>query len=308
MARLLGFKHVEVIHAIVLTGSVTGAAKRLHVTQPAVSNMLRDAEERLGCELFDRRAGRLAPNQNAMLLFEEIDRSFTGLAEINRSCERIRLKRQARLTVACTPVFGAVVLPKVLAAYRSPRQDLFCTVHSRSANHVAALVSSHKADIGFALDVPPIPGVRSEILAEVPMVCYLPKGHRLGRRRRPIKAAELQGEPMIGLSQGEGVDTIVGRAFGACGGPPLGVVECPAALAACAMVSAGIGFTVFDPLPAALMAPGSFTVHAFEPSIGLVYRAYWFETRNPPFDREQLLRLARQRLRELTAQWNLDRR
>ena len=175
MRHALSFRHVEVIHAVVLTGSATGAAKRLHVTQPAVSNVLRDAQERLGFELFERKAGRLIPTANTLALFEEIERSFTGLSEINGLAERLRRQRGRRVVLACTPVFAAVVLPRMLASLHASLHDaspdVLYTVHSRSAEHVAALVSSHKADLGFGLTVPPMPGVHSEVLAEVPMVC-----------------------------------------------------------------------------------------------------------------------------------------
>ena len=220
MRHPLGFRHVEVIHAVVLTGSVTGAAQRLHVTQPAVSNMLRDAQERIGFELFERKAGRLVPNASALALFEEIERSFTGLGEINGLAERMRRQRGRRVVVACTPVFAAVVMPRMLSTLRQSSPDLLFTVHSRSAEHVAALVSSQKADLGFALTVPPIPGVHSSVLAEMPMVCYLPRTHRLARRRTPVAATDLAGEAMISFSNHEGLDDLVANAFRGCGGPP----------------------------------------------------------------------------------------
>lgn len=302
MRHALSSRHVEVIHAVVLTGSATGAAERLHVTQPAVSNMLRDAQERLGFELFERKAGRLVPNANTLALFEEIERSFTGLAEINGLAERLRRQRGRRVVLACTPVFAAVVLPRMLASLRAVSPEVLYTVHSRSAEHVAALVSSQKADLGFGLTVPPMPGVHSEVLAEVPMVCYLPPRHRLARQRGPVQAASLVGEPMINFSNNEGLDQIVANAFRGCGGPPVAVVECAAALAACSMVAAGLGFAIFDSLPSRLLAREHLVVRPFEPSTTVQYRAYWFNTRMPPAEREGLLRSARQALQGLTAQ------
>ena len=65
MVSALGFRHIEAVRAVLLTGSVTAAAEHLHVTQPAVSNTLRDAETRLGFRLFERRAGCLLPNAAA---------------------------------------------------------------------------------------------------------------------------------------------------------------------------------------------------------------------------------------------------
>lgn len=303
MPHPLGEKHIRAIHAVIITGSVTAAAERLNVTQPALSNRLRDAEERIGFELFERRAGRLVPNTNAMLLFDEIERSFVGLQHIETLCQRIRQQRRRRLSIAATPAFAAVVLPRVLAAIRSRTDDVYFTVESRSAEHVAALTSSRKADIGFALDMPPIPGVRSEVLAEAPMVCYLPRRHRLARRTGTVRAEELRDEPMISLSRSEGIEQVVANAFQVTGGLPAPVVECPAALAACAMAASGVGFVIFDPLPFSLLDPRSVAVRAFEPAANLVYRAFWSESRSQPAELEELISLARREVVALCAQW-----
>ncbi len=126
MPQPLGVKHIQAIHAVILAGSVTGAAERLHVTQPALSNRLRDAEERLGFELFERRAGRLVANANALLLFDEIERSFVGLQHINSLFDRIRQQRRRRLSIACTPAFAAAVLPRVLAVRACAGVALLC--------------------------------------------------------------------------------------------------------------------------------------------------------------------------------------
>src|SRR5690606_35875530 len=90
MARDLNFRHVEVIYAVMLTGTVTGAAARLNVSQPAISNSLKEAEERLGFALFMRQHGRIFPTERATALFSEIERSFTGLDAINGFCAAMR--------------------------------------------------------------------------------------------------------------------------------------------------------------------------------------------------------------------------
>ena len=299
----LGVKHVQAIHAIVLTGSVTGAAERLHVTQPALSNRLRDAEERLGFDLFQRRGGRLVPHDSTMLLFDEIERSFVGLQHINSLCERIRQKRRRRLAIACTPVFAAAVLPSVLAAFRGQVSDLFIAVESRSAEQVAALVASGKADVGFGLEVAAMPGLHSALLATVPMLCYLGPQHPLARRGGTLHAQDLLAEPMLSLSRSEGVEQVVANAFHGCGGLPPAVLECPAAVAACSMAGAGLGFVVFDPLPAAVLNPALVAVCAFEPAVDLVYRAYRCDSRSVPAEYDALVALASAELARLCAPW-----
>jgi DNA-binding transcriptional LysR family regulator len=300
-SRQLNFHHLQGIHAIILTGSVTGAAERLNITQPALSNRLRDAEERLGIELFERRAGRLVPNETALLLFEEIDRSLQGLEQVNEFCARMLLQRRRKLTIACTPVFGAAVLPRVLASFGAPSNDIHFTVESRSANYVAALVASRKADLGFGLETTPMPGLESEVIAELPMVCYLPPGHRLAQAGHSIHARDLAQEFMIGLSRSEGIEQIVMNAFRGSGGQPTLVAECPAALIACGMVGAGLGFTIFDALPMQLLAPGLVSVHRFEPEIRLRYCAYWNTGRETNISIRRLIDLAKESFPPLEA-------
>jgi DNA-binding transcriptional LysR family regulator len=292
-SRLLNFHHLEGIHAIILTGSVTGAAERLNVTQPALSNRLRDAEERLGIELFERRAGRLVPNESALLLFEEIDRSLQGLEQVNEFCTRMLLERRKKMTIACTPVFGAAVLPKVLASFEMPTENIHYTIESRSANYVAALVASRKADVGFGLETTAMPGVSFEVIAELPMVCYLPPGHRLANAGVSVRAQDLVGELMIGLSKSEGVDQIVANAFQGAGFQPTQIAQCPAALIACGMVSAGLGFTIFDALPMQLLNPAMVTIRRFEPEIRLRYCAYWNSGRESNASIRKLIELAK---------------
>src|SRR3546814_15867250 len=69
---MMNLRQMEVFHAIMQTGSVTAAARVLHVTQPAVSAVLKHCEEQLGLKLFERTGGRLQPTREAQALFPAI--------------------------------------------------------------------------------------------------------------------------------------------------------------------------------------------------------------------------------------------
>lgn len=301
MKRILGFRHIEAIHAIVLSGSVTGAANRLHITQPAVSNILRDAEERLGFPLFVRSGGHLTPTKKADLLFDEIERSFTGLDAINVFCERIQNEEVRHFAVVCTPAFAASAMPLITRKYKAAAPHVFLSVNSRVAHHVAALVSARKADLGFALDVPDVPGVESETIGDLPLVCYLPAGHRLSKKPL-IRPIDLVVEPLISLSSVEGIDEQIERAFHSVGGAPQSVTECPAAIAACTMVAAGLGFTLFDALPAKILNPDLVVARPFESDCSLRYKAYWSKSASSRMDPAELISLAKTELSALQLQ------
>lgn len=61
-------RHIEVFNAVMLTGSVSAAARLMNVTQPAVSRILAHAELQLGFALFHRLKGRLVPTTEAQTL------------------------------------------------------------------------------------------------------------------------------------------------------------------------------------------------------------------------------------------------
>src|SRR5579875_2454335 len=61
-------RYIELFHAVLTTGSLTGAAKLLNISQPAASKALQHAEDQLGFPLFSRVRGRLQPTQQALLL------------------------------------------------------------------------------------------------------------------------------------------------------------------------------------------------------------------------------------------------
>lgn len=300
IASALGFRHIEAIRAVLMTGSVTAAAGRLQVTQPAVSNTLRDAEDRLGFKLFERRAGCLLPNAAAAQLFEEIERSFTGLDEINQAADRVAQGQGRRLVVAATPAFGASTLPGVLRAYRDAAPATLLSVESRNANLVASMVATQKADIGFGPEVPPLRGLSTELVARLPMVCYLSASHPLARGQGPLHASQLLGEPMISPGRLERMDQLIAAVFRDCGAMPAAVVECPVIITACAMVAAGIGFTITSLLPSWLLPRDQVVTRALEPQVHMSYHAYWVESRLPQADRQLLVGLARQQMAALT--------
>jgi DNA-binding transcriptional LysR family regulator len=302
MARKLTFRHIETIRAVMLTGSVTGAAARLCVTQPAISHLIRDVEEILGFALFDRRFGRLMPTARAQLLFGEIERSFVSLDHINDFSTRLRDGEQRTIVLSAVPVVSIALLPHVIRVYRESIAPDFFSVWSRSSEQVISMVSSQKADLGFALAIAPIPGVKSEIIAVFRAMCLLPAGHRL-KDAEVVAAGDLRGDHIITPSNEEGIVDAMAATFRRCGPAPAPIVECPAATAACAMVEAGVGVTLLDPVAAFPFSTSSIIFKPFEPMIEFEFRAYWLDARKLSFDRNAIFALARERAAQIAAQF-----
>ena len=108
------FRALEAFRAIVLTGSVTNAASMLHISQPAVTRLIRDLEADLQFPLFQRRKGRLFATSEGLALFEEVSRSFVGLDRIAQVANHIRQSRVGHLQLATMPALINGFLPRVV--------------------------------------------------------------------------------------------------------------------------------------------------------------------------------------------------
>lgn len=291
MARSLSFRHVEVIYAVVLTSSVTGAAARLCVSQPAVSNMIKDAEDRVGFALFTRQLGRIIPTPRAEALFAEIERSFTGLDAINNLCASLRDEQTRRIRVASTPAWATAVMPHVVRDYMRQYPHVRFEIRTRSSEYVQSVVSSCKADIGFALSFARIPGVSKKELVSPRLKCLMHIDHPLATRD-VIHASDLVNERMVTFSHIEGTDTLIEAAFANYGGMPPSVVECPTAIVVNAMVGVGIGVALVHSISEVLFRDAPVVSIPFLPAIHVTQCAYWATTSAPDFDRDFMVELA----------------
>ena len=90
MARAINLRQVEMLKAVVEHGTVSRAAVVLGISQPAASKLLMQLERDGGLKLFDRARGRLAPTAQGMRLYEEIDRIFAGVRQVETAIAVIR--------------------------------------------------------------------------------------------------------------------------------------------------------------------------------------------------------------------------
>jgi DNA-binding transcriptional LysR family regulator len=62
---MLTLRQIEIIRAIMVTGTVAGAARLLNVSSPGISRAMKHAETLIGVKLFNRRGGRYSPTAQA---------------------------------------------------------------------------------------------------------------------------------------------------------------------------------------------------------------------------------------------------
>ncbi|MCC7273262.1 MAG: LysR family transcriptional regulator [Alphaproteobacteria bacterium] len=292
MATNLRFRHIEAFRGVMISGTITGAAAMLNVTQPAVSHLVHEMEDMLGLPLFDRRSGRIVATANAERLYAEIERCFLGLDHINDFCARLRASVVQTIMVAAVPVVSLALLPQVIRAYHRRFAEHHFSVQSRITEDVIAWVTSQKVDIGFAVRKSKVPGVHAEPIGSFSALCAVPLDHPLAVRD-VVTVHDLADQPFITMARSEGVRPAVEQVLAEHGVMPRLLVECPMVAAACAMVDAGVGLTLVDPFAAHFARHGRIAFRRFEPAVPIVFEAYWLESRKPTFPCDRVMELVK---------------
>jgi DNA-binding transcriptional LysR family regulator len=172
------------------------AAERLHIAQPSVSQQIRRLEDELGVELFDRDRRGVTITPAGSVLLEE---ARATLAQAARAADRARAAaagERGRLRLNLTRSSPAGLPGQIVEAFREryPDVELVLDIGQTSA-HVDQL---RRGTIDIAFVRPPLrdPELDEIELAREPLVCVLPRGHRLARRQL-VKREDFRREPLV---------------------------------------------------------------------------------------------------------------
>lgn len=268
---MLNLRELDVFRRVMELGTVTAAAEALHISQPAVSRMLQQAEERLGFALFLRRRKRLIATAEARALFPETTSAFAALDVVQRRAVELRTGRAGVLRIAAISAFANALLPAAIARFRAPRPEVVITLQATSALQVATLVANHQADLGFIIDSMSVPGVSVGDLCATAFGCVMPRAHPLASKSR-LTPADLETETLIGLSRQLPLGLLAMRAFADADVPLSIAIEVTQSTVACALVRAGAGVALLDGL-GLMGAPGDdLVMRPFHPAIAVVGR------------------------------------
>lgn len=242
-------RHIEIFHAVMTAGSLTEAARLLHTSQPTVSRELARCEQLLGLTLFTRSRGRLLPTSQGLRLFEEVQRSWYGLERIVNAAHGLREFREGELSVVCLPVFSQSFLPLLLAPFLARYPDVSLSIVPQESPLLEEWLSAQRHDLGLTETLAAPPGTERQTLLTCHEVCVLPPGHRLAARA-VLTPEDFQGENYISLSQGDSYRQLLDALFAHHQVARRMVIDTHSAASVCALVQAGAGVSVVNPLTA----------------------------------------------------------
>src|SRR5262245_63329248 len=115
---MLTLRQIEVIRAIMVTGTVGGAARLLNVSSPGVSRVMKHAETSVGVKLFGRRGGRYSPTPQANAIFSQINGVYDKVEDLQFVISRIKRGANTELKIGSVPSIANVMVPRAIADLR----------------------------------------------------------------------------------------------------------------------------------------------------------------------------------------------
>ncbi len=259
-------RQIEAFRALMLTGSTTRAAEAMHVTQPAVSRLVRELQAELGLALFERRGNRLVPTREAIALYGEVERSYVGLARIAHAARELRERRTGMLRVAVMPTLANGTMPRFAAAFLAAHPGVDIAMFGLVSHMVLDWVVSEQCDVGFAAAPIQHAAVAAEAMPALRYVAVVPDGHRLARKRR-LQPRDFAREPFVGLGPSTPLQYRIDEVFSSHGIKRRVRVETPLSGIVCALVAAGAGIGIVDPFTAVEYEGRGVAMRPFDPAI-----------------------------------------
>ncbi|MCR3746345.1 LysR family transcriptional regulator [Lentzea californiensis] len=257
---MLDVRRMQVLRAVVSTGSITAAATNLGYTPSAISQQVAGLEKQAGMPLLERVGRGIRPTAAGRLLTEHAGRLAEQLAEAESALTALRNGCAGVLRVRYFATAGAALVPPAVAAFRAERSGVELDLKLTEPADPFVELAAGRADVAITVlepDAPAPEGMVARHLLADPLYAVLPRGHALARKR-VIDLGDLADEPWIDAECGSSglCANFVQNACAGAGFSPKVAVESDDYATAQGFVAAGLGVTIIPRLGLGYAHPG----------------------------------------------------
>jgi DNA-binding transcriptional LysR family regulator len=208
-------RQFEVFLAVARARSFRRAAETLHLSQPALSQHVRELETELDARLFDRLGRAVHLTEAGRILGDHATRLFATLSDARHAIAELQGLQRGTLAVGASTTPGIYVLPGVLGVFRQRYPGIEVSLQLGNSEQVHALVRGGELDLGVIGDGgrrPPETSLAARVEDE--LVLVVGPAHAWARRR-DIGPAELASQPLLLREPGSATRQVTERALAA---------------------------------------------------------------------------------------------
>ena len=256
----------ELVVAIARAGSLSGAARQLHIAQPPLSRRLQQLEREVGAALFLRGRHGATPTAVGRSLIDGAETALVAIARAEQDALDAAAGRAGRLRIGVTPTLGAVLLPPVLASFRHTHPDVrLDLVSSGDSSWLRQQAGAGDLDIAVAaLAAQAEPNTTIALTGDQRFVLIAPAELRLAKA---VQRRALVGVPVVALTAGEGLRQQLDQVFAELGAEPNLAIETSEREMLVPFVAAGLGVALVPEGFARARPAKGLTIHELDPPL-----------------------------------------
>jgi len=196
--RDITLRQIEAIRAVMLRGSIRGAAEHLHVSAPGISRIIKHAEESLGIRLFERKGGTFVPAVEARNFFDQLSEVYKGVENLQLALESVKRGDDSELSFASAPSISTYIAPEAIRAIRESYPGLYIDLNIVKYEEAIDYVLLEQGEFAIMTTDVDSQGIEVNFLGKVPVKVIVPLGHPLADFD-VISVQDLAKESVIGV-------------------------------------------------------------------------------------------------------------
>ncbi|HCG7287205.1 TPA: LysR family transcriptional regulator [Vibrio parahaemolyticus] len=263
----MNLRQLEVFYAIMQAGTVSGAARLLHVSQPNVTRVLAHTEQQLGFALFERVKGRLVPTQEAKALLPEAEKVYQQLGQFRSLTNKVKQGTQ-HLRIGAPPVLAAHLLAPTVALL-SKEHGISFELLTANRDELCSGLLKHELDVAIAFGEETPPALMGHVLLKENLALIAPKSAAIPAEKTVILEELISHDlPIIGLDSRDPLGLLLHQTLSARDEHYQHAITVRSYSAAAELVKHQAGFAIVDPWTAKqYRQDDAVSVHTLEPNI-----------------------------------------
>ncbi|ELA7133854.1 LysR family transcriptional regulator [Vibrio parahaemolyticus] len=263
----MNLRQLEVFYAIMQAGTVSGAARLLHVSQPNVTRVLAHTEQQLGFALFERVKGRLVPTQEAKALLPEAEKVYQQLGQFRSLTNKVKQGTQ-HLRIGAPPVLAAHLLAPTVALL-SKEHGISFELLTANRDELCSGLLKHELDVAIAFGEETPPALMGHVLLKENLALIAPKSAAIPAEKTVILEELISHDlPIIGLDSRDPLGLLLHQTLSARDEHYQHAITVRSYSAAAELVKNEAGFAIVDPWTAKqYRQDDAVSVHALEPNM-----------------------------------------
>lgn len=241
-------RSMEAFAAVVKCGSMTAAAQKLSIGQPAVTRMIRDLEDRVGFELFNRNGPKISPSDKGIKFYEESQRVIANLSHLNERAHAIRDEKIPAIDIVATPTMSAGLVGPVLSRVFDILPD-FVYIETTTSARVMHSLRQRTADLGFSAYSNDLDQLQCLARFESSVVAIVQKGSQFDTDG-PVPLSAFEAERTLTICGGYQIRDAINKTFQNQSINIRSEISTNSSLSAAMAARAGLGIALCDPVTA----------------------------------------------------------